>query len=498
MGAVVFFAFILFVMGGVTAYMGDRLGSYIGKKRHSTFGLRPRHTAMLWTVVSGGAIAVGTLGLFLALNRTFSTALVRGPQLLETNRMLDKQNRTLTKHNLATERQAQADSRRAGEAQKRAKDAQAQADQAQTALGQVRSALGQVRSALGQAQSNLAQSKNTLAQRQAALMGAENQLSAARGNLTGTREQLAWAQKQVRTARLGVKNAQRQYQLAGREVLKVTKNVLALGIEQDTLLIKQDKLHAENDALVHRNQAQQSLLIASQGHPLIFRREEEVGRTVVSAGQPPEALRRELAVFLDQVELTARQRGAGDLDNSPAVVIPAPGAGADSSAEAREAVLDALSQSIAAQGSDQPSVVVVAGARYNTFKGEPVKLDLKPYANVVVFSQGTIIAVGALDGDQPDDVILKRLQAFLTSQVRTVALERGIIPVRDPQSGEPLVGQPIDTPTALALVKQIQQAGRDAHIIAAAAANTYSADLLRLDLRVTPAPGLPRTRAARQ
>ena len=61
MGAVVFFAFIFFVMGGWTAYMGDRMGSYIGKKRHSTFGLRPRHTAMLWTVMSGGVIAVGTL-----------------------------------------------------------------------------------------------------------------------------------------------------------------------------------------------------------------------------------------------------------------------------------------------------------------------------------------------------------------------------------------------------------------------------------------------------
>jgi len=74
LGAIVFFAFILFVMGGVTAYMGDRLGSYIGKKRHSTFGLRPRHTAMLWTVVSGGVIAVGTLLLFVALNNTFKTA----------------------------------------------------------------------------------------------------------------------------------------------------------------------------------------------------------------------------------------------------------------------------------------------------------------------------------------------------------------------------------------------------------------------------------------
>jgi len=484
MGAVVFFAFILFVMGGITAYMGDRLGSYIGKKRHSTFGLRPRHTAMLWTVVSGGVIAVGTLGLFLALNRTFSTALVRGPQLLETNSLLDRQNRNLTKRNLATEQQAQEDSRRAGQAQKQAADAQAQAAQAHAALGQVRSALGQ-------AHSTLVQSQKTLAQRQAALTSAKERLLAAQNDLGSTSAELARAQQQVRVARLGVKEAQKQYQLAGVQVLRANKNVLALGIEQDTL-------RTENAALVRRNQAQQSLLLASQGHPLIFRREEELGRTVVSAGQPPASLRRELAVFLDQVELIARQRGAGDQDNSPAVIISAPGEGADSGAEAREAVLDALSESIAAQGGGQPSVVVVANARYNTFKGESVKLDLKPYANDLVFPKGTVIAIEAVDGTQPDDVILKRLQAFLTGQVRAAARERGIIPVTDPQSGEPLVGQPIDTPTALALVKQIQQAGPDAHVTAAAAADTYSADLLRLDLRVTPAPGLPRASAARQ
>ena len=482
MGAVVFFAFILFVMGGVTAYMGDRLGSYIGKKRHSTFGLRPRHTAMLWTVVSGGVIAVGTLLLFLALNNTFSTALVRGPQLLATNGLLENQNRRLASHNSETERQAREDSRRAAQAQKQAGDAQAQA-------GQARAALSQVRAVLGQVQSSLARSKNALARRQAVLTVAEKQLVATRGNLSSTSADLGRAQKQVHLARLGVKEARKQYQIADVQYVQASRDVLRLATRQDTL-------RAENDRLTRQNKAQQGLLATSQGHPLIFRHEEELGRTVVAASQPPEALRRELAVFLDQIELAARQRGAGGLDNSPAVVVAPPGA--DGGAQARGAALDALSESIAAQGGDAPSVVVVAAARYNTFKGEPVKLDLNPYANTLVFSRGAVIAIDAVDGGQPDDVILKRLQAFLTGQVRAIALERGIIPVSDPQSGESLVGQPIDTPTALALVRRIQQAGPDAHVTAAAAADTYSADLLRLDLRVTPAPAPPSASATRQ
>lgn len=477
MGAVVFFAFILFVMGGFTAYMGDRMGSYIGKKRHSTFGLRPRHTAMLWTVVSGGVIAVGTLLLFLAWNKTFSTALVRGSQLLLTNNTLEKQNGALTRHNFLTEQKAQADNLRAEQAQKARDDAQAQAKRAQEALSKVSVTLGQSNSAL-------AQSHQALVHRQAALAAAQKNLADAKSGLRTTHAELGRAEERVRVARLDVKTAQKQYHSAIAQVAQANISVLALAVKQDTLT-------HENQTLTRQNQEQQNLLSASQGHTLIFRRDEELGRTVVAANQPLDALRRELAVFLDQVELTARQRGAGGLDNSPAVVIPVPGAETQSSAEAREAALDALSQNIAAKGGFLPSIVVVADARFNTFKGEAVKLDLRPYDNILVFSKGMVIASSALDGSQSEDVILKRLETFLKEQVRGAALKRGIIPVRDPQSGEPQVGQPIDTPTALALVKQIQEAGPQAHVTASAAEDTYSADLLHLDLQVTPPPVTP-------
>ena len=130
MGSVVLFALVLFVMGGATAYMGDKLGSYIGKKRHSSFGLRPRHTAMLWTVVSGGAIAVGTLALLFILDNTVKTALLQGPELVAQKSLLEHQNTALTHRNSITERLAQADNLRAMSAQKNA-------DAAQLALGAV-------------------------------------------------------------------------------------------------------------------------------------------------------------------------------------------------------------------------------------------------------------------------------------------------------------------------------------------------------------------------
>lgn len=473
MGAIVFFGFILFVMGGVTAYMGDRLGSYIGKKRHSTFGLRPRHTAMLWTVVSGGVIAVGTLLLFVTLNRTFQTALVRGPQLLEANTELAGRNRTLTKRNEAAAKQAEADGLRA-------RNAQAKAASAQKSLAAVTSQLSLTQRVLTQSQTILAQSRILLARRQAVLAAAQVHLADAQRGLGVTRADLHTAQAQVRRARQTAFEAKRQAVAAETQIVKANKTVLALGVRQDTL-------QALNTKLATLNKAQETLLQVSQGRTLIFRHDEELGRTVVSARQDPAALRRELSVFLDQIELMARQRGAG-LDNTPAIVLPAPSSTSSLSytdtPAARDAALDALSQNIAAQSGFLPSVVVVADARYNTFRDEPVKLDLKPYSNSLIFSKGAVLAQAAIDGTNSEDAILRRLQTFLTEQVRTEALKRGIIPAHDPQSGAPLVGQPIGSTVWVDLVKQIQSAGPSAEITASAAEDTYSGDSLHLSFRV--------------
>ncbi len=482
MGAIVFFGFILFVMGGVTAYMGDRLGSYIGKKRHSTFGLRPRHTAMLWTVVSGGVIAVGTLLLFVALNSTFQTALIRGPQLLAANSDLADRNKTLLKRNAAAARQAEQD----GEL---ARDAEAKAAAAQKTLAAVTGQLDQTKTVLGKSQAVLAQSRAVLAlsravlaRRQAALAAAQGHLADAQRGLGTTRADLHSAQAQVRLARANVWDAKRQAAAAETQVVQANRTVLKLGVQQDAL-------GAENARLASLNRAQEDLLQVSQGRTLIFRRDEELGRTVVAARQDPAALRRELSVFLDQIELTARQRGAGSPGGPPAITLPTLSGAASinytGTPAVREAALDALSQNIAAQGGSLPSIVVVADARDNTFRGEPVRLDLKPYGNILIFPKGTVIARSPVNGTDSEDVILKHLQAFLTDQVRTEALKRGIIPAHDPQTGAPLVGRPIGSEVWVALVKQIQQAGPDAEITASVAEDTYSGDLLHLKFRVS-------------
>jgi len=48
---------LLLALCGFIAYIGDLLGRRLGKKRLTIFGLRPKHTAILLTVVTGVLIA---------------------------------------------------------------------------------------------------------------------------------------------------------------------------------------------------------------------------------------------------------------------------------------------------------------------------------------------------------------------------------------------------------------------------------------------------------
>ena len=65
----------LLVLGGVLSTLGDRLGSRVGKARLSLFGLRPRQTAVVITVLTGSLISVLSLGLMLLVSRQLRVGL---------------------------------------------------------------------------------------------------------------------------------------------------------------------------------------------------------------------------------------------------------------------------------------------------------------------------------------------------------------------------------------------------------------------------------------
>ncbi|MEL6224524.1 MAG: DUF3084 domain-containing protein [Cyanobacteria bacterium J06627_8] len=63
----------ILILGGVIATAGDRIGMKVGKARLSLFNLRPRQTATLITILTGGVISASTLGILFALSEQLRT-----------------------------------------------------------------------------------------------------------------------------------------------------------------------------------------------------------------------------------------------------------------------------------------------------------------------------------------------------------------------------------------------------------------------------------------
>ena len=71
----IFLILVIGIMGGAIAYIGDRLGSKVGKKKLSILGLRPKHTSIIVTIITGICIASVTIGMTAIVSRDVRTAL---------------------------------------------------------------------------------------------------------------------------------------------------------------------------------------------------------------------------------------------------------------------------------------------------------------------------------------------------------------------------------------------------------------------------------------
>ena len=82
---------VLAVMGGIIAYLGDKIGSKVGKRKIKLFGLRPKYTSVVVTIMTGVSIAVVTLGVMSVLSENARVALFGMNKLRQQQQVLEAQ-----------------------------------------------------------------------------------------------------------------------------------------------------------------------------------------------------------------------------------------------------------------------------------------------------------------------------------------------------------------------------------------------------------------------
>ena len=235
----------LLVLGGVLSTLGDRLGSLVGKARLSLFKLRPRHTAVLITVLTGSMISAVSLGLMLLVSQQLRVGLFELDQI-----------------------QARLQASRFALARTRAELASAAAGRRQA------------QQLLQQAQRRTASLRRDLAPLQAQ----RNQLEAERNQLAAERDRLSQEvvnrDADIRRNKLELAQVQRRIEAGASELRQLEANLIALR-RGDVVITSGQILSSAKVALERPEQAQQVITaLLQQANINAFRR--------VLPGQPPD------------------------------------------------------------------------------------------------------------------------------------------------------------------------------------------------------------------
>ena len=362
---------VMIVTGGAIAFIGDKLGTKIGKKRLSIFGLRPRHTSMIITVLTGTLITGLSIGTLAIVSEDVRTALFGMEELNAAIASTRSALETTTK-DLAV---LQTEYERAG-----------------TELDTARDEISNLKTE----QQELEKESERLKAGNERLEIEKNELLAQNENLSSTNENLTNANKNLSAA-----NSQLE-----------TKNN-ELNNSNATLTADNEKLSQDNAALEEHTKNLREGLIAIREGDITFRAGEVLASAVIGGGRSEEKISSDLNQLADAASKNIAERFGGETDTSVWIYQP----------EFQNAV-STISKS-------KKDVVVRIAAAGNLVRGEPIRTSLSLYPNEDIFSAGEYIFSHDYEIKTADDVE-SIVREFLV-EVNHVAVSKGVLP--DPMTG---------------------------------------------------------------
>ncbi len=432
---------LLVALGGFLAYYGDLQGRRWGKKRVSWFGMRPKHTAILITILTGSTISLISILVLFVVSAPVREVILHGEHAIRENRRLRKQ------RVMQEERLKEIESRNVN------------------------------------ANQNLLQTSGELEDTEKRLRAQKAVLYQTLQRLHGLNVQVAQLQKQEQRLR----GEQAVLFAANRRISTQTSlystkyHLLALKNQKTRSQLEKDRkqLVALNRvygiALGTGRVLGSSYLAIRQGR-IAVRRGAELGRAVVPAHSSIADVMSVLNAMLNRAGSYVMRYGAAAGANNSAVRIVPKNIQTTSGMKTlgEQDILNALAANLSNSVSDN---FVIVSAFSNSIQGEQTPADLSAYPVKPAFRAGEILAAARLDGSQPASVLAQKIADFLQNQVRSAALQAGIVPRVNPVTG---VGE-IGTFGPFALVQLADKAAAMGGILqlrAVATAPISTADLL--------------------
>ncbi|NEO81401.1 DUF3084 domain-containing protein [Moorena sp. SIO4G3] len=221
----------ILVLGGLLATLGDRMGTRVGKARLSLFNLRPRTTATVVTIITGGLISASTLGILFATSESLRDGIFELDNILKKLRSARREVSQLEDEKNRVEQQLEDARAEQIEVQKRLDETNRNFQQAQNQLKDVSAQLGVLRTEI----------KSLLGERQL-LIQQRNQLN----------EQITQLQSQITQLKELVKKRDQEMLERDQAILERDQAIL----ERDQAILKQDQTIQQRDQeLADKDQA---------------------------------------------------------------------------------------------------------------------------------------------------------------------------------------------------------------------------------------------------
>jgi uncharacterized protein (DUF3084 family) len=440
----------ILILGGVIATVGDRLGTRVGKARLTLFNLRPRKTAILITILTGGIIAASTLGILFAVSDNLRTGVFDLERIRRERRTAEEERDKAKAEREQIERRLQTARRKQEAARKRLATINEYLKAANDRQALTAAKLNQAQAQLAAIQARFQQAQDRFLQAQTFLQTVSSQLTTLRAEL-------------------------QQLQAGRQELIQQRDQVRAQITERDREISARDRAIAERETQLLALESQRSDL-EKEVQDLQGIRDGSVTlfRNQVLASSPPFKVVNPTAApqFVNQVLLQANrfalQRIRPDAPNLDSQIIRIP-----------NSEVEPIIQQIQ---DGQEYVIRILSAR-NYAIGQPCVLagnaciEVRAIAilNQLVFPKGGIVAAASVNPTSLTDEALAELilKVFAAAQFR--ARQAGILPERVVVAGN-------RSDILAKFFKEVKEYNQPLEIQVAAAENSYTAGIARLEL----------------
>lgn len=382
--------FILIIISGLIAYLGDRLGRQIGKKRLTLFGLRPKHTAMVITITTGILITIFTLAVLSIISEDARDALFHMERIKNQINILTKKYKKQEKDLRFKEEELKIKTKSYQKLTKKIEKTNRQFAYLKKELDEVNKKRHQIEIELEKVSQEYDQMKTKLRKEKKKTE-----------ELRQTKEKLT----------------EMLHHLQGRKK-ELEGKIESLRAQGDEVFARLQQVQKELQQAEKEKEKIQLNLAQTKIGKIIFGADEELARLKVSAGQSKEKIKEELIASLRQANEVALKRGA-KTDNL------------------REGIMiyqEDFMETVEILNRMKGEYLVRILSRQNTVEGEPVYIQFEIVENKLIFKSQEVIVEDVVKVGETQVEIERKLLDMLR-QARKVALDAGALPSAEGEIG---------------------------------------------------------------